>query len=58
MANPLEIQKTMHRTEKRIKLIFEKDELLIQKNKIYTIEQQCVYTIVASNRPKPKKGQL
>ena len=48
----------MHRTEKRIKLIFEKDELLIQKNKIYTIEQQCVYTIVASNRPKPKKGQL
>jgi site-specific recombinase XerD len=31
MANPLEIQKTMHRAEKRIKLIFEKDERLIQK---------------------------
>jgi integrase/recombinase XerD len=31
MANLLEIQKTMHRAEKRIKLIFEKDERLIQK---------------------------
>ena len=48
----------MHRNEKRIKLIFEKDELLIQKNKIYTIEQQCVYTIVIGNKSKPEKNKL